>query len=118
MRTLKKNQVKLWYVNPSVITDEIDSDGNYTGEKIKTYSAPVVIYINIYPANGSVVEEIFGKDVSLDMIATSNEVILDKDTLLFLSQPINEYYETNYDYRIDRINKSLNTYQYGLRNRT
>jgi len=117
MRTLGINKTKLWLVRQSGVTDNFDSDGFKTGEKIKVYSTPTIVYINIYPSNGKIVEQIFGKDYSCDMMAVSNEVHLLKDDLLFLSLPVSNYDET-YDYRLDKINKSINTTNYGLRMRT
>ena len=117
MRTLEKNKVDVWYSNPSSITDEVDSDGNYTGEKIKVYSTYTKTRLMLYPFGGTVLEQIFGKDASLDMVALSNTLSFTKDTLLFLSQPVSNY-DVSYDYRVNNIMHSLNTYQYGLIKRT
>jgi hypothetical protein len=118
MRDLLRNKTNLWYVTRTGSTDKLDEDGNFTGEKIMTYSTPISISMNLYPANGSIVEAIFGKDASFDMVGVSNEIDLDKDALLFLSEPQSNNYDKIYDYRVDSIRKSLNTTQYGLRNRT
>lgn len=117
MRTLKKNQTSLWLVNPVSKVDAVDEDGYETGESVTTYSTPVLVSLSLYPSNGAIVEEIFGKDYSCDMLACSNEINLSKFSLLFLSEPI-ENYPTTYDYKVDKINKSLNTFQYALRRRT
>lgn len=117
MRNLQRNQTKLWYVSKNTPTDEIDGDGNYTGEKISTYSNPIAIKLGIYPSNSSVNEEIFGKDISFDMIGVSNNIFLNENDLLFLSLP-SDNYDITYDYRVTKIAKSLNTYQYGLDKRT
>lgn len=117
MRTLLKNKVQLYYVPFSAWTDEVDADGNYTGEKIASYGSPNEISINIYPAGSEIVEQIFGKEASFDMVAVSNEIVLDEFGLLFTSLPTGNY-DTTYDYKIHSISKSLNTYAYGLRRRT
>ena len=117
MRTLEINKTKLWYVNIVSITDKIDGDGFFTGEKINTYGTPAIIYLPLYPANGRVSEQIFGKDAQLDMVAVSNNVELNKDTLLFLSAPTTTSYDTTYDYNINSIAISLNTFNYGLKKR-
>lgn len=116
MRNLNLNLTKLWKVESSGLTDLKDSDGNYTGERIKAYSTPTQIALNIYPSNGTIAEQIFGKDASFDMVAVSNTVVLGKDTLLFLTQPTSNY-DTTYDYSVSKINKSKNTYNYGLKGR-
>lgn len=117
MRTLNLNKVKLWYVYPESYEDEIDNEGFYTGEKIKIFSSPVVIFINIYPVSGDISEQIFGKDYSCDMLGVSNELDLDEFGLLFLTEPTGNY-EKTYDYRIDKKLPSLNTFQYGFKKRT
>lgn len=117
MRTLERNKTKLWLVNPTGSGILLDEDGYDTGETIKTYSVPVEVFINIYPSGGLVQEQIFGKDASLDMIGISNDVVLNDNSLLFLTLPVGNY-GTTYDYRLSAIKKSINTYNYGLRNRT
>lgn len=116
-RTLNLNKTKLWYVYPIGTQDAVDSEGNYTGETIKLYSNPVAIYISLYPAYGAVVEQIFGKDASLDMVAISNEYNFSKDTLFYLNQPTSNF-GRNYDYYISDMKSSINTHNYGLRRRT
>ena len=117
LRTLNLNKTKLWSVHIVSSQEDVDDDGFLTGEIIDTYSNPSVIFLSIYPAVGTIVEQIFGKDTSFDMMAVSNEVELTPDTLLFLSEPTGEYY-TTYDYRVSKISRSLNTFQYGLEKRT
>lgn len=117
MRDLFKNMVSLWYLAPSSFTDEIDSDGFYTGEQIPTYGTPLEVRISLYPNNGDITERLFGKDASFDMVASSTLVKLSEDGLLFLEEP-SEDFDTTYDYRIGRVNKSLNSFFYGLERRT
>lgn len=117
MRTLNKNKQTLWRVDVIGTTPYVDNLGFETGEIINLYSTPTKIEINIYPSYGDVVEQIFGKDQSYDMLAVSNEIELLSSTLLFLTEPISNYDKT-YDFRIGKIKKSLNTYNYGLRSRT
>lgn len=113
MRTLNKNKVNLWYVRPSGEVDVTDGDGNYTGEKTRTYTEPTLIKIPLYPADGEIAENIFGKDLNFDMISVSNDVELHEDGLLFKELPTANY-DTTYDYKVSSIKESLNTKQYGL----
>lgn len=115
MRTLDKNKTTMWIVNVLGDVEEIDSRGFYTGQVIKSYSTPVEVRLSLYPANGEVLEQLFGRDISADMLAVSNDVVLTKDTLLFLNENINDY--SKYDYTVTGIAKSLNTIQYALRSR-
>lgn len=116
MRTLERNKLKLWYVEPIENVEVVDSDGYYTGETKSSFGTPKVIYLNIYPYNGDINSDIFGKNKSFDMIGISNNLDLKENGLLFLSEPIvNKYLD--YDYTVSAIKKSLNTTQYGLRGR-
>jgi len=116
VRTLARNQTKLWIVSPATKVEALDSDGYRTGEFVSVFTSPTIIYLSLYPSTGSIVEQLFGKDYSPDMLACSNDIVLTKDTLLFLQEPISDY-ATTYDYKVDKILESLNTYQYGLRRR-
>lgn len=145
MRLQYKNTTLFWVVYPVSTIEQIDGNGFYTGEKVKTYSDPVQVRLTVYPSNGSIIEQIFGKDAQVDMvgITTSSELIpvqnpsdtlypsdivypvdssllrterLIKDSLLFVSKP-DENFSTTYDYRITNVKRSLNTFQFGLRSR-
>lgn len=116
-RTLGINKTKLWVVNKTGETEVVDGDGYYTGEITDTYSDPVEIYLTLYPSNGAIIEQLFGKDASLDMVAVSNYVELNLNSLLFLTEPTDNFY-TTYTYNVNNIKRSLNTFQYGLKART
>ena len=116
-RTLSINKTTLWISIPTGYTDKLDGDGFNTGERVRTFSTPVEVKITIYPSNGAIIEQLFGKDAKLDMVALSNDVALTKDSLIFLNEP-SDNYATTYDYRVDNIRESLNTFQYGLKKRT
>jgi len=116
MRNLERNKYSLWYVTETGETREVDDNGHYTGAYIPTYSTPTEIKIALYPSTSNIVEQIFGRDASLDMVAISNDVVLDKDGLLFESEPTSDF-DTTYDYRVSSISKSLNTINYGLERR-
>lgn len=116
MRNLNKNMIKMWAVDVTGEVDVVDSESNFTGEVTNTYGSPYEIFINALPSNADIIEQIFGKDASVDKIAVSNTVVLKKDTLLFDSEPVSNFY-TTYSYSVSAINKSLNSYRYGLRGR-
>lgn len=145
MRNQVINTKLFWAVYPVSTTELLDGDGFDTGEKIKVYSSPVQVRLTVYPSNGAIIEQIFGKDAQVDLVGvtTSNELIpvvepsdtlypsdviipvdpsllrterLVKDTLLFVSQP-SDNFMTTYDYKISNVKRSLNTFQFGLRSR-
>lgn len=117
MRTLELNKKDLWIVEPVSKTEVVDSEGFKTGEYVTTYSTPVKIRLSLYPASGKIVRDIFGIDYSCDQLAVSNDIVFTVNTLIFESEPSSNY-STTYDYRVDKIQKSINVYQYGLRRRT
>lgn len=117
MRTMNRNKTNLWYVVPVSQSNAVDSDGYETGEVIVTYSSPTSFRMSIFPTDSKIVEQIFGKDASFDMLGVSNEIQLDKNALIFLSEPTLGNYDRTYDYHIGSIKKSLNTTQYGLKRR-
>ena len=106
----------MWYVEPIGNVEVVDYDGFYTGETTSSFGNLQVIYLNIYPYNGDINNDIFGKDKSFDMVAISNNLDLKETGLLFLSEPLVGSY-LDYDYSINSIKKSLNTTQYGLKGR-
>lgn len=117
MRTLELNKTTLWIVDTTgEYEDVLDEDGNYTGEKEIQYSIPSMVRLHLYPATGDVVSKSFGKDLDLDMITSSTNVELDKNTLVFLKEPVGNY-DTTYDYSVDKILRSLNVFTYGLKGR-
>jgi len=115
MRCLEKNMIALWYVIPTEV-DEKDLSNNYTGQKTHTFGTPVAFRMALYPSDGKIVSDIFGKDTSFDMIGVSNNVVLAKNMLLYKTLPTTNFAKT-YDYKIDTIKQSLNTYNYGLKGR-
>jgi len=117
MRSLERNMQNLWLVSPTTYVPLLDSEGFDTGETTVGYSTPIEIAINIYPSNGRIVQQIFGNDISLDLLALSTDIVLDKRSLLFLNEPTSNF-GTTYDYEVTHIKHSINSYNYGLRNRT
>lgn len=119
MRTLEKNKTSIWLVNKLEDAKVYDSYGNFTGEYTQTYSNPIYVKIQMYPASGIILEQTFGKDVTLDLISTCIEVNMSKDSLLFLSEPDSSSdYKQIYDYRVEAILPSINSTTYGLKRRT
>ena len=115
MRTLDRNKTMLWYVECIGVEDVVDEEGYFTGEKRKVYGEPVRFGIHLYPADGMIMEQLFGRDADFSKLAIS-ETLLSKDALLFLNTPV-EPYEENYDYMVERNKRSMNHNNYGLRSR-
>jgi len=116
MRSLSINQTQLWYVRPNGYTDILDDDGNKTGEKDYTYDGPHQILLTLYPVNGVVLKDSGGKFLEIDYTATSTEVALSKNDLLFKTEPVGDF-DTTYDMLVKNILPSLNSYTYLLESR-
>lgn len=133
MRNQVINTKLFWAVYPVSTTELLDGDGFDTGEKTKVYSTPVQVRLTVYPSNGAIIEQIFGKDAQVDLVGiTTNETLISmvepvdyellrterliKDTLLFVTEPTSNFM-TTYDYKISNVKRSLNTFQFGLRSR-
>lgn len=105
----------LWCVECIGTVNEVDEDGHYTGEVKKLYGEPKRMGIHLYPSGGIIMEQLFGRDADYSKLAIS-EILLSKNSLLFLNTPI-EPYEENYDFLVERNKQSMNHNNYGLRSR-
>ena len=138
MRSLKKNNQKLWYSTYSgqiteyykddegnIIYDEIDGEQipRIKGERA-AYNKPVLFYANISAGKGTAQEEVFG--VALDYTKT----VSTSDTKLPISETSLIWFETkpafntdstvneaSADYSVVGIAKSLNNVVYALKKR-
>ena len=114
MRTLNINKITLWKVDVTGFTDETDVDGNFTGEQIPVYSAPVKIRVMLYPITGRIKRDFLGVIHDEDYVIATNDVLLDKDALLFRTEPVSDY-DTTFDYMVISILKSINTTLYTVK---
>ncbi len=116
MRTLRRNRKKLWLVRPTGYTDKVDSQGNYTGEKIATYAAPVAIELSTYPRFGQVEYVPQGMGSQFDYYALSTSVELLAGDLIFKEEPTGDYDKT-FDFKVSDKLESVNVTRYGLKAR-
>ena len=138
MRSLKKNQQKLWY---STYADQIteyyrDSEGNIIHDEIDGdliprikneragYNNPVSFYANISAGKGTAQEEVFG--VSLDYtktISTSDMDLPISETSLIWFETEPTYNddgmvnEASADYSVAAVARSLNNVVYAIKKR-
>ena len=116
MRTLEKNKIPIWYSNTKIETEEVDNEGNFTGNIISEYVVPVKSKMNFYPANGEIIRDVFGNAEDGDMVSVMMGNPFTKDTILFLSEPTEDYSD-KYDYKIKDMKPSLNSTYYLWRKR-
>lgn len=76
MRSLKKNKSTLYYALYNGKEEVVDENGDFTGEYIIGYSAPVVFYANISAGKGSAQADIFGVNVDFTRTISTTELSL------------------------------------------
>ena len=107
MLTLDRNKKSVWYALYTGITDVTDSAGYKTGEKTKTFSAPVEIKVNVSASRGSAIAEGFGiaEDYDRTIVTHDMSCPITETTRLWVDVPTTE----PYDYRVVRVAKSINS---------
>lgn len=84
---LPENQVSFWYQVFIGEVDEIDEDGNRTGDKIKSYSKPIPAKARISANTGNAQDSPFGQNIIYDKsISTVKRLPIDEQTLLFIDR--------------------------------
>lgn len=122
MRSLKRNQQRLYYAtynNKIPITDE---NGDFTGDYETGYSVPVSFYANVSPAKGSSQEEVFGKtlDYSRTVVTCDMALPIDEFTRIWIeTEPVLNADGTangdSADYSVVQVARSLNSVAYALK---
>lgn len=118
MKTLKRNQVSLWYLLYDHKEPVKDEDGNETGESQVFYKTAVQMYANVSAATGTAQVEQFGNLAGYDKVIVTDDLTcpIDENTVLFLDKEP-EYDDDGlplYDYLVKRVAKSLNSISYAV----
>lgn len=118
MKTLKRNQVSLWYLLYDHKEPVKDEDGNETGESQVFYKTAVQMSANVSAATGTAQVEQFGNLAGYDKVIVTDDLTcpIDENTVLFLDKEP-EYDEDGlplYDYLVKRVAKSLNSISYAV----
>ena len=110
MRGLERNKQSFYYALYSGVTDQTDSNGDLTGEKVVTYGTPVEMRANIAPAQGPAISEQFGVDGRYTRLICTTDMAcpLDLQSVLWVDTAT-----TNPpDYKVVGMQKSLNSIIY------
>lgn len=118
MKTLKRNQVSLWYLLYDRKEPVKDEDGNETGESQVFYKTAVQMSANVSAATGTAQVEQFGNLAGYDKVIVTDDLTcpIDENSVLFLDKEP-EYDEDGlplYDYLVKRVAKSLNSISYAV----
>lgn len=95
MRNLVKNERQMWYATFISQTDGVDANGDYTGDKVETYSAPVEFWAVLSPGRGysggagTTSRNVYGVDVDAERRITTTDTSLPitETSLIYLHEP-------------------------------
>lgn len=121
MRSLKRNEIAFHYALYGAEVEEVDEEGNFTGEMTIGYENPVKADANISASRGEASTEQFGISLDYDKIVCSCDMALpiDETTILWVDiKPVLDEYgatKTKHDYIVKKVAKSLNSVQYAIK---
>ena len=107
MRTTQRDKRTIYYALYLGVTEVKDSDGNYTGEQIDSYAAPVKARMNISGGRGQAEIELFGIDNPFTRTAVTDdlETPFNTDTVFwFETDPVTE----EHNYRCTGVARTIN----------
>ena len=86
VRELERNKQLIYYALYEGKVDKVDKSGYKTGEKVKTYSDPVPLRINVSPARGNADRDGFGIDLNYSRTMSTADVDcpIAEDSLLWI----------------------------------
>lgn len=76
MRNLKKNQRKMYYALFDKMVQQVDENGDGTGDPVKHYTAPVMFNASLSSGSGNAQKEVFGTDVDFTRSISTTEISL------------------------------------------
>lgn len=121
MRSLKRNEQTFYYALYGEEVEEIDEEGNFTGETTIGYGNPVKVKASISASRGEASTEQFGISLDYDKIVCSCDMALpiDETTILWVDiKPVLEKdgaTKTKHDYTVKKVARSLNSVQYAIK---
>lgn len=112
MFDLEENQREFYYQLYITETDELDEEGNLTGDTELVYSAPIKASSMISENTSETAEMPFGKDLVYDkMISTVQDLPIDEYSRLFIDvvPVLNEdgTTDTKPDYKVKKVAKGI-----------
>lgn len=122
MRSLRKNQQRLYYATYNNKIPVTDENGDFTGDEETFYSKPVFFYANISPAKGSSQEEVFGKnlDYSRTVVTCNMTLPIDEFSRIWIeTKPVLKPDGTadgdSADYSVVQVARGLSSVAYALK---
>ena len=114
MKALLRNKQTFYYALFKEKTDATDSAGYKTGEKLKTYYAPVAVQANISAARGTADLDAFGinQDYSRTIVTDDLTIPIDKSAIIWIDavpDANGEAGAVKHNYCVVQVAKSLNS---------
>lgn len=115
MRALARNKQTIYYALYDGKTKVYDSNGLFTGDHKPSYSAPVKATMNVSPARGSAAVEMFGVNTNYSRIVVTDDLAcpITETTVLWIGPEPNQT-ASNFNYRVVRIGRSINSISYAV----
>lgn len=130
MRDLRSNTRNIWYAVYTGETMAVDDNGDYTGEKVKSYAEPVCVKLNLSATRGTqgftgtgLNYDYFGADVKYDLILSTARMDLpiDEHTLIWTEEPerdqSGDVVFNEAMYRVTAVARGLHHMKYAIRSR-
>lgn len=121
MRSLKRNQIKIYYALFKSKIPILDEDNNETGDYESGYSNPVPFKIRVSPNKGESENNAFGKSLDYDriMYTADKSFPIDEFSILWIDSipEIKEdgTTETPHDYSVKKVAKDLNEWLFAIK---
>lgn len=114
MKGLKRNKQTFYYSLYKGLTENVDEDGNYTGEFQETYEDAIEMKASISSGTGTSSIEVFGNYTDYDKTIITDDITcpIDENTILWLEGKTPE--NDKYNYIVKRVAKSLNNISYAI----
>ena len=112
MRSLKRNQKRIWYANLIKSEMAIDEYDNYTGENIPDYSERKPLDIYVSANTGDISSQMFGNLTDYDRIMSISDINcpIDENTILWIDTD-----KESHNFVVKKKSKSINEVVYAIK---
>lgn len=113
MRCLERNKQTVYYKTHIGVTDVVDEDGNYTGDKVDSYSEQKSVRLRVTPDRGDTDIEIFGTSLDYDRTMQGDDpsIEIDENTILWIGTPS----AGEHNYIVKRRAEDINFVQWAIK---
>jgi len=111
VRTAQRNKREIWYALYNGVTEDVDSEGNYTGEQTVSYGTPTLTRMNVSGGRGQAEIELFGVDNPFTHTAVTDDLTTEftTDTVWWFGvKPGNTADAVPHNFRCTGISRTIN----------